>query len=37
MSWSHQQKLLKELELQVNFKKVESLEEMKQKGYDNSR
>ena len=37
LSWSHQQKSLKELELQVNIKNVDSLKEMKQKGFDNFR
>lgn len=31
LSWSNQQKFLKELELQINLKNVDSLEEMKQK------
>lgn len=37
LSWSHQQKSLKELELQVNVINVDSLKEMKQKGFDNFR
>ena len=37
LSWSHQQKFLKELEFQVNVMNVDSLEEMKQKGFENFR
>lgn len=37
LSWSHQQKFLKDLELQVNVMNVDSLEEKKQKGFDNFR
>ena len=35
LSWSRQQKFLKELEFQVNVMNVDSLEEMKQKGFEN--
>jgi len=37
LSWSRQQKFLKELEFQVNVMNVDSLEEMKQKGFENFR
>ena len=37
LSWSRQQKSLKELEFQVNVMNVDSLEEMKQKGFENFR